>query len=224
MTDWSRRACRDTNTALFFVSDAATDPEGNPNPDYSPAYADTIVELREDYCARCPVRRRCFTEVMKAEAGAISVDYRSGFQAGLTPGQRHALARRGIWQCPSCGEAFDPLAFTLGELECDCGTAWSVRPLPADGAAWFDRHTELGEKVVAWMIETTAPGDVVPLPTHLARSLKARKEDMVQVYEALLLDGTLERCEKPKRYVRVGQTAAMQRWRRWHLAVRATAA
>ena len=36
---------------------------------------------------------------------------------------------------------------------------------------------------------------------------------MLQVFEALVLDGTLQRFDAPKRYVRVGQTVAMRR--RW---------
>jgi hypothetical protein len=212
MPEWTNRPCRGGKTEWFFIE-----------PDEA-GYAATIAELREDYCGRCPLRRECFERVMVQEDGKADA-YRFGFEAGLTAGQRVALARRGIWRCPTCDAVFDPLAFATGELHCDgCGQTWSVRPLPHDGLNWFDRQTALGEKVVAWLISETEPGQEVPFPTGLARLLKERKEDMVQVFEALVLDGTLQRLDGPKRYVRVGQTVAMRRWHRFHLAARATAA
>lgn len=209
---YRRRACKTSETDWFFI-----EPE-------DAGYEATINELREDFCQRCPVRRECFERVMAYEDGKADL-YRHGFEAGLTAPQRVALARRGIWRCPDCNVVFDPLAFATGELWCDgCGTSYEVRPLPNDGLNWFDRQTALGEKIVAWLIEETEPGETVPFPTQLARTLKERKEDMVQVFEALVLDGTLQRLEAPKRYVRVGQTVAMRRWHRFHLAARATAA
>ena len=206
VTEWADRPCRGANTELFYYEDE-----------------DTIAELREDFCARCPLRRQCFEAAMEREAGTAD-DSRFGFCAGLTSGQRLALDRRGIWRCPECSAVFDPLGFATGELFCDCGASWNVRPLPEDGASWFDRQTVLGEKVVAWLIQQTEPGEQVPLPTALARTLGARKADMTHVFEALVLDGTLQRYEGPRRYVRVGQTVALRRWQRFHLAARDMAA
>lgn len=212
MTERPAGPCRTGKTEWFFI-----EPE-------DPGYEDTITELREDFCQKCPLRRQCFERVMAYEDGKADL-YRFGFEAGLTAGQRVALARRGTWRCPDCNAVFDPLAFATGELECDgCGASFDVRPLPDDGLNWFDRTTEVGIAVVAWLIENTEPGEDVPFPTHLAKTLGRRKEDMTQVYEALVLDGTLRRLDGPKRYVRVGQTLAMRRWERFHLAARATAA
>lgn len=160
--------------------------------------------------------------VMDREQGQ-GVDLRFGLVAGLTPGQRFALERRGHWRCPTCGSPFDPAGFLVGELECDCGTSWTVRPLPERGDAWFDWHTALGQRVVTWLIENTEHGQRVPTPTALSRIIDARKTDVVHVYEALVFDGTLERHEKPRRYVRIAQSTVMRHWRPTHLSIWARA-
>lgn len=170
------------------------------------------VATRDAYCARCPVRVACFTKVMTEESGTW-LTLRYGLNAGLTPGQRKAIEDRGSWRCPECSAPFDPLGFLAGELACsECDYIASVLPITENGEAWFDRHTKLGKRVVAWLIENAAVGEAVLSATDLAKELGARKNDVFQVYAALVYDGTLHRDGRRK-YIRAGQTAALRIWR-----------
>lgn len=171
--------------------------------------------VRQQFCARCPVRRQCLSTALQMEQSS-STKYRFGVWGGLTPAQRHSLEKRGGAACPSCGALLDPLAFVIGELECDCGWASSVQPLPEEGDDWRDKHDALAERVVAWLIDNSEVGEPVPRPTTLARTLGARKADVVRVYDALLFDGTLKRVSK--QYVRAGSTQALRTWRPPHVA------
>ena len=101
-----RRACEDVETSVFFGGTS-----GN--------------IIREEVCGKCPVRRECFGDVMAAEVAA-GLQRRHGFAAGLAPRQRKVLADLDAWKCPDCGEAWDPLGFVDGHLECDCGAAFTA--------------------------------------------------------------------------------------------------
>lgn len=171
------------------------------------------LATRDDFCARCPVRMACFETVMDREKGTQQA-LRFGMYAGLIPGQRAAIEARGSWRCPECSAPFDPFGFLAGELACsECDYMTSVAPITEAGEAWFDRHTKLGKRVVAWIIENSSVDGPVPTAAALARDLGARKGDMVQVYQALVYDGLLRRSTGGRKYERLGQTAALRTWR-----------
>jgi hypothetical protein len=207
---WHRKAaCAQRGWDLFF--------EGSLTDGNKLRATNDHVQLREEFCARCPVRWQCLQDAMEQEGSAGS-GYRFGIWGGLTPLQRHSLKQRGCWKCPKCDETFDPMGFLVGELVCDnCGYEATVKPLPDCGDSWLERHTKLAEQVVAWLIENTVVGAVVPRPHGLARTLSARKADVVRVYEALVFDGTLARTADGA-YVRKSKTAAMKQWRPPHVA------
>lgn len=76
MTDWhTRAACVGENPELFFPG------SGNPQ---GYLHAKRI-------CSQCPVKTKCLTECMETEADEMLL--RHGMYGGLTPKERHALAR-----------------------------------------------------------------------------------------------------------------------------------
>lgn len=209
MNQWSHRAaCAgvDPTLTLFFDAVLTNGTTVRANNDH--------LTVREDYCVKCPVRRECLTDAMEVE-GTTSGKYRFGIWGGLTPAQRVSLRHRGI-HCPECGAVLDPLGFVLGELECDCGWARTVQPLPENGDDWRAKHDALAARVVAWLLEHTEAGETVPSPTALAKTLSARKADVVRVYESLLYDGTL--AKRRREYVRQGSTRVLRTWRPPHVA------
>lgn len=91
---WAEEAaCRGYDLGLFF-----TDSKGG-------------TEHAKQVCAGCPVRERCLSEALRAEAG-----YRYGIYGGLTPTERHALA---------AGRTPNP--------ERTLQTIWDERAQPHDG-------------------------------------------------------------------------------------------
>lgn len=69
-------ACRGADVLLFF--------DDRPKKHPGAAYRDARV-----HCARCDVIADCTEFIMTTERGA----YRVGYVAGMTPGERHELAR-----------------------------------------------------------------------------------------------------------------------------------
>lgn len=158
-------------------------------------------------CSGCDVRRSCAVDVLEAEEGLPPQD-RFGVCAGMTPEQRYSLAERGSLRC-GCGHLRDPLDLVVGHFVCPrCKIDRMVPGIHADGDRWRKRHTTLARKVMAWMVEHVEVGRLMPPPTHLAKAMKCRVQDMIRVYEALCADGTLEagRGRKPtyRRAVKVG--------------------
>jgi hypothetical protein len=125
-----------------------------------------------------------------AEEGNAIEERRHGVWAGTTPEQRASLYRRFAVACPECREVFDPAASINGLLVCECGeqVMWSVDDR---GDQWLDRHSSLAARVGRWLQDYTEPGERVPSPTALARTLVVRKDDVIRVYRAAVRDGML---------------------------------
>lgn len=125
---------------------------------------------------------------MEAEANATE-ERRHGVRAATTPEQRASLYRRFAVRCPDCGETYDPASSINGLLVCDCGEQqmWEVDDR---GDQWLDRHSQLARKIRDWY-QYTLPGERVSSPTALAKSMGARKDDVVRVYRAFVRDGWL---------------------------------
>lgn len=210
--DWGTKAeCRNAETELFFSH--ALNAGQAVRKKFSGQHH---LEIRENFCGRCPVRRQCFEQIMTAEGGAGKL-YRFGVYAGLTPDQRHSLMKRETWHCPKCNAVLDPFGFIEGWVACDsCDYEARVLPVPDTGDEWNARHTKLAERVVAALVEDVEVGAEAPAPTQMATALKARKEDVLRVYEALLVDKTLKR--DGRKYIRKAPAAAMQHWVPPHLA------
>lgn len=168
------------------------------------------LALRDETCARCPVRRPCLEDAMEFE-GDSGVTRRFGVWAAMTPAQRHALNERGWWRCPQCAETLDPMALITGELECDCGWEETLPPLSENGVAWKQHHADLAELVVVWLVENVEVGGRVPTPTALHAILGVRKHNLRRVYEFLVHDGTLVKTDGG--YRRQAATPVLLRWR-----------
>lgn len=158
-------------------------------------------------CAACDVRRSCAVDVLEQEAGLPPQD-RFGVCAGMTPEQRYSMEQRGTLRC-GCGHLRDPLDLIDGHFICPrCKIDRMVPGIDADGDRWRKRHTTLARKVMAWMRENVLVHQVMPPPTHLAKDMACRVQDMIRVYEALVADGTLEagtgRKPKYRRAAKVG--------------------
>lgn len=179
-----RAACASNGRDLSRFFDAVEDPDtGKRRVDEA-----ALAQCRAA-CMRCPVRLDCYAEEMATEGGAPA-HMRFGVRAGTTPEQRDSLYRRFAVACPDCGETYDPLGAIDGLLVCACGDQrmWSVDDR---GDQWLDRHSALAMRVRAWLARESGPGARVPSPTSLARDLRARRDDVIRVYRALVRDGRL---------------------------------
>lgn len=173
---------------------------------------DVLERTRDAYCGLCPVRRACLADIMEHEKGQIAAD-RFALVAYLSPGQRESIEKRGIATCPRCGAVRDPLLLAEGRLECPvkCGQrSVMVTPPPHEGDQWTKRHTTLSKRIVAWVFDTTLPGDVVVSPTQMSEMMGGvRRSDVLRVYRELVTDGTL--VELDKQYHR-GAMLASRNW------------
>jgi hypothetical protein len=165
-------------------------------------------------CETCGVRRECGLAVMTDEAERPLED-RDGVFAGMTPGQRYSLERRGTIRC-DCGHVRDPLQLIDGVLACEaCGTTESVPVVPLMGDRWAKRHTTLARKLVGWLIENIEDEAKLPQPSGMVEILGSSVHDVVRVYEGLVADGTL-RCRTDEgqhpTYYRNGALRAAERW------------
>lgn len=168
------------------------------------------LERARDICRQCPVRTDCLEWAMREEAGAAA-ETRYGLAALLTPQQRWSLEKRGTLRSECHEEVQDPDGHLQGTLTCPtCLARVECRPLPNSGDLWNRRHTQLAQRVVAWLVESVRVGDQLPAPGRLADTWRVRRHDMVRVYQALVEDGTLtkDRTTEPPTYVRVGEVRA----------------
>lgn len=171
---WFNAKCITAKTSWFFLEDH-----------------DTITELREDYCFKCPVRTNCFADVMQWEE-PIQDGNRFGLVAGLTPQQRVAIQHRGIQQC-ECGTTFDPIQYIGGVLFCyACDREFPIRPVPDDGAAWHTKYSKVSDALITWITDNVAPGSQLPPTTKLAKALRTRRTDVVHILNALVADGSIK--------------------------------
>lgn len=166
-------------------------------------------------CATCPVRRACFEEVMRIEAGKPVVD-RAMLWAGLTPEQRHSIEKRVGMRC-RCGAVRDPFLVRRGIYRCamNCGEPEKTMPaVPDNGDRWNRRHSKLAVRIVAHLVEHTQIGDFAPAPSALARELSAPYSDVKRVYEALVSDHTLlaHGGKGDRQFLRQVDSATMKRW------------
>lgn len=200
--EWRESAyCLGTPPHLFFEDDL-----------------DELEALSRLRCARCPVRKPCFADVMEYEQGRVAAD-RHGLVAGLTPGQRESAEKRGAARCPRCNRWRDPILLAKGILRCpaNCGQREREVPvLPHNGDQWTKRHTTLAQRIVGWVVDNTIEGDELPIPTRMAELLGGvRRSDVLRVYTALVDDGTVIRVEQT--YVRQAPTGALRTWYPAHL-------
>lgn len=210
-SSWRKDAPCLGSTRVFF--DDVYGPGGEAEEIDQSAFATAIA-----LCAACPVRRSCAVDVLEQEEG-LSPTERFGVCAGMTPEQRYSLAERGTLRC-GCGHLRDPLDLVDGHFKCPrCKIDRIVPGIPVDGDRWRKRHTTLARKVMSYMVEHVAVGQLMPPPTHLAKHMKCRVQDMIRVYEALTADGTLEagRGRKPtyRRAAKIGVIA--DTWQPMHM-------
>lgn len=169
----AKAACADQPLEIFFPEEELP---------VALAYANA-----RDFCDTCPVRWACLEQCCKIE-GTESLDHRAGIFAGMTPAQRHSLAKRGqALACPNCGDSYDPVDLRNGTISCHCGTA-KATPIPDRGDQWTDRHTKLARIVIDWLGENVEPGETVPDALKLSRTLKVGVKDLRRVYQALIED------------------------------------
>jgi hypothetical protein len=140
---------------------------------------------------------------------------RDGVFAGMTPGQRYSLERRGTTRC-LCGHVRDPIELVDGILACEaCGTTATVPAIPLQGDRWAKRHTTLARKLVGWLIEETLDDTKLPQPSAMVEILGSSIHDVIRVYEGLVADGTLRsRTDEGQHptYYRNGALHASERW------------
>lgn len=168
---------------------------------------EAALDIAIALCGGCPVRRSCAVDALEQEDG-LGPTERFGVCAGMTPEQRYSLAERGTLRC-GCGHLRDPLDLVVGHFKCPrCKIDRIVPGIDPNGDRWRKRHTTLARKVMAYMVEHVEVGKLMPPPTHLAKDMKCRIQDMIRVYEALVADGTLiaGRGRKPtyRRAAKVG--------------------
>lgn len=165
-------------------------------------------------CLSCPSRERCIERVMTDEH-TRAAENRYGVAAGTTPAQRWSMEKRGTWRCETCDRVLDPMKVIVGTLYCEhCRkAARRVGLIPDGGDDWQPRHTTLARRVVAYIVEEHGVGENVANPTALSDAWGARRNDMVRVFEQLLVDGTLTTVGNGSRrtWVRSGGTVAA--WR-----------
>lgn len=205
--DWGKRAaCRDFPTAMFFEDVEPEDDEGNP----LPLDLEGLDRARS-VCGRCPVRLQCYQAAMEEEGGAARLQ-RHGVRGGITAAQRYSVWRRDSMSCDRCGEVYDPLGLVEGETVCECG-ATDETPIDPEGDRWYPRHDALLQKLIAWLIENTQPGDRIPPPYQMLLLLgHRRKDDLPLAYEKLIDDGLIERGEGRGEYYRKEGARAFKSW------------
>lgn len=182
--DWlDGAACRGSAGPNSVFYNDGTDPE-NPN---GPEDAQAICDV-------CPVRDQCMLEAVHYEQGA-EPSRRHLVWAGFTPAQRYAAEHRKAVTCSVCGTPFDPKLVRDGIVRCPVSRRHVDRvlpPIPLEGDEWSRRHTVIARRVLKHL-ETTY---VIPRPRPLAKEWGLREADMVRVYEALVMDGTLYRNKR----------------------------
>lgn len=172
-----KAACADEPLATFFPDDEL--PIG------------LALSNARDFCDTCPVRWACLEQCCKVE-GTESLDHRAGIFGGMTPQQRHSLAKRGQpLRCSDCGELFDPVPLRDGILECGCATRTNGAPIPDRGDQWTERHTKLARITIDWMADNVEVGGSMPDALKLSRTLKVGVKDLRRVYQALIEDHVL---------------------------------
>lgn len=187
---------------------------------------DEALACARSICARCPVRRQCYAEVVEEEGnadagqgGKLQRIIRFGLRAYMTPAQRWSAYHRQAVRCPHCNAPLDPIAVVEGEIACvnGCPIDRTMSPIPDDGDKWTRRHTTLARKVVRWLVEKVPVGSEIPGPNPLAKQWNDRYSDMKRVYDALVADGTLELDGKT--YRRRARLAALKLWSPEHLVL-----
>lgn len=201
MTDWADKAPCKGQGELFFE-------EVWPDEDVAWALP-SALRLARSICDSCPVRRQCFEEGMRAEAG-VKATLRFGVRAGFTPEQRRSL-ETSEWRCPHDGTVYDPATLRLGSAVCRTCAAVFTRPaVPDDGDKWKPRHARLYKRCVAFFHEAYSVGSPVPEVSALAVEWGVRHNDVMRVYLALADDGAIARAGD--RWVKQAPTALAASW------------
>lgn len=143
----------------------------------------------QDICALCPVRPACGNAAMEEEKGQ-GADYRTGFRAYMTPGQRVTIERTGGLR------GRDPMKVVMG-----LGTkrkdshgqvrTMSVPAIPEGGVDWNRAHTALARKLTKWSEVNVKPGHYLPNDKKLCVMLKCSPERLHKVLDAMLQSGTI---------------------------------
>jgi hypothetical protein len=186
----------------------------DPDAFFDPAVP-AMEDVRDRLCRNCPVRKACLADTMEREQSFVAAD-RHGLLGYLSPGQRESAEKRGVLRCPKCNRTRDPVLLAQGILKCpvNCGQKTRmIPPLPHDGDQWTRRHTTLSQRIVAWVIDNTERGDVLPTPTHMAELLGGvRRSDVLRVYTAMVDDRTISRKGKEQVYTRRSPTGTLRTW------------
>lgn len=168
---------------------------------------DGDLDIARSYCEVCPVRRTCASQVMREEEG-ITLAFRFGVRAYMTPEQRHSIEKRGGLR------GRDPIAVVHGDP-----------PVPDGGDNWSAQHDELAKKAVKWLVANVKIGEALPSQAAICRALKCNPQPLRRVMDALVKDGTVEQVSTAKgkrnngstlRYIRRGNPAVVG-WRPPHL-------
>jgi len=174
------------------------------------------LEYARDVCAGCPVRRLCLELVMTQEKGLAAAN-RFGVAAGMTPAQRWSLEKRAAMSCEACGRTLDPNDLIHGRYSCVCGQNRTVAPIPDDGDKWSRRHTTLARRAIAFLVDGSTPGVLLPSPTALADDWGIHKADMTRVYRELAEDSMIVRNETDTAWVVTGAGTTGKEWVPRHL-------
>lgn len=202
-------ACSGLDTRLFF-DDIWHELEEDDGTVTVEVDEDALAKARS-ICAGCPSRIRCFERVMSDEDGHADAR-RFGLVAGTTPSQRYSIWRRDVSQCIQCEETHDPLGIIAGDIVCSCG--FNTEPaIPDEGDAWYPRHDALLEKLIAYLLENTEPGDRILPPYRMLLELgHRRKDDLPLCYERLIDDGLIRKGEGRGEYYREAGHGALAAW------------
>lgn len=79
-----------TASPAAWTADAAC--VGTPPEAWFPGVGEPVTLLRR-ICRDCPVRTECLNLAMRAENTHVGRDHRHGVYGGLSPAERHALAK-----------------------------------------------------------------------------------------------------------------------------------
>jgi hypothetical protein len=226
MRDWRERAAcleADGKVQMFFEDiypdtiELASGVERVGPPDRE------ALATARSFCDRCPVRRECFAQALEDDDGN-QVDFRFGLRGGMTPAQRWSAEHRKTVCCPVCDTVLDPNSIRSGEIACPnwCDIDRTLPPIPDEGDKWNRRHSTLARKVVRWIVEEVTVGAVLTSPSRLADQWQERRTDMVRLFKALVLDGTLEFDDTAKEYRRLSAPGAMRGTSRLSVYLRQT--
>lgn len=207
-----RAACTSVPTRVFYGDVWSNEWTADRPPESKPVG----LAIARSVCMDCSVRRECLLDELAAEQGN-GVTKRYGLYALTTPHQRVSIEKRGPWpRCDRCGQAADPAEYLAGGWTC-CRHQHTVATLPDIGDEWYQRHTKLSIRILAWVRSYVDIDGAMPSVTHLAKELNARTADVSRIYSALVDDGTLvDRGKERPRYLRVGRLGAAA-WSPQHL-------